>query len=195
VATVGPRRSLLLAYTALLGALSIIMGLIKVPLPLGNPNLGSTPVSLSGISTPLPVPLFVGIIKGLGVSLSTGLILIELPAGIGDGIMGLFTLYLAKKINPIIAVIAGQLSRYLFTSGMIAIALGISSTLNSGLPGTYLNNIIYYWVGMIPAITLSIAANTVLSTGLAVALKKFYPSILTHFNPQIAKPLAKTISN
>lgn len=195
MATGSTRRSLLLAYTALLGALSIILGNIKIPLQLGNPNLGSTPVSLSGISTPSPVPLLVGIIKGLGVSLWTGQIIIELPAGIGDGIVGIFTLYLAKRVNPIIAVIVGQLSRYIFTSGMIAIALGTSSTLNSGLPGAYLNNIIYYWVAMLPAITLSIIANTVLSVGLAAALKKFYPSILTRFRPQTTKPQTNTIPN
>jgi hypothetical protein len=45
-----------------------------------------------------------------------------------------------------------------------------------GLP-PLLANIAMVWVGMIPAITLSIIANAILSGAVVAALKRFYPSI------------------
>ncbi|MEM3365573.1 MAG: hypothetical protein QXM93_04035, partial [Candidatus Methanomethyliaceae archaeon] len=65
-------RASFLSYIAVLGALSIIMSSIKVSFPLGNPNLGSTPVSLSAVLSGGFAGFLVGIIKGLGVSLWTG---------------------------------------------------------------------------------------------------------------------------
>jgi hypothetical protein len=197
------RRSILLVYTAILGALSIVLSTIRVSFPLGNPNLGSTPVSIASVTTPGVVAFAVGIIKGLGVSLWTGQALLEFPAGIGDGLMALFTLWLSKRINAVVAVVVGQISRYLFTSGMIALVLGTAVSVDLSLPGAsllfskitsaapwfspaglppLLSNIATVWVAMIPAITASIVANAVLSGAVVAALKKFYPNILDSIN-------------
>jgi len=192
-----PRRSYLLVYTAILGALSIVLSSIRVSFPLGNPNLGSTPVSIAGVTSPGLAGFIVGIIKGLGVSLWTGQALLEMPAGIGDGLMAIFTHMLSKRMNAVVAVIIGQVSRYLFTSGMIALVLGTAVSVDMSLPGAsllfskitaaapwfsptglppILSNIAMVWVAMIPAITASIVANAVLSGAVVAALKKFYPS-------------------
>jgi len=192
-----PRRSYLLVYTAILGALSIVLSSIRVSFPLGNPNLGSTPVSIAGVTSPGLAGFIVGIIKGLGVSLWTGQALLEMPAGIGDGLMAIFTHMLSKRMNAVVAVIIGQVSRYLFTSGMIALVLGTAVSVDMSLPGAsllfskitsaapwfsptglppILSNIAMVWVAMIPAITASIVANAILSGVVVAALKKFYPS-------------------
>ncbi len=190
------RRASTLSYIAILGALSIIMSSIRVSFPLGNPNLGSTPVSLSAVISGGYTAFLVGIIKGLGVSLWTGQAILEIPAGIGDGLMALFTNALSKRLGPFYAVILGQISRYLFTSGMIALVLGSVATLSPTLLGAYatfskitsstalaspdwipllLSNIALVWVAMIPAITASIVANTVISAAVVLGLKKFAP--------------------
>ncbi|MGC8936177.1 MAG: hypothetical protein ACP5KV_02270 [Candidatus Methanomethylicaceae archaeon] len=172
------------------------MSSIRVSFPLGNPNLGSTPVSLSAVISGGYTAFLVGIIKGLGVSLWTGQAILEIPAGIGDGLMALFTNALSKRLGPFYAVILGQISRYLFTSGMIALVLGSVATLSPTLLGAYatfskitsstalaspdwipllLSNIALVWVAMIPAITASIVANTVISAAVVLGLKKFAP--------------------
>lgn len=106
----GSRRALLLSYTAVLGTLSIVLGWMKIPLPLGNPNLGSTPISLASVLATPSVAFAVALIKGLGVSIWTGQALIEIPAGVGDGLMAILTWWLSKRINTFAAVLIGQLS-------------------------------------------------------------------------------------
>ncbi len=193
------RRASLLSQIAVLGALSIIMSSVKVSFPLGNPNLGSTPVSLSAVLSGGYAAFIVGIIKGLGVSLWTGQALLEIPAGIGDGLMALFTSALSKRIGHLYAVILGQVSRYLFTSGMIALVLGTLASVSPTLLGAYalfskitsstaatppdwipflLSNIGMVWFAMLPAITASIVANAALSAVVVLGIKKFTPSAL-----------------
>jgi len=192
------RRAFLLVYTAIFGALSIVLSSLRVSLPFGNPNLGSTPVSIASITAPASAAFAVGLLKGIGVSLWTGQPLIEIPAGIGDGLMALFTLLLARRVSPAIAVVVGQASRYIFTSGMIALVVGAAVT-SGGIPGAstifsaltssapwlppaglppLISNIALVWLAMIPAITASVAANAMLSGALTVALRKFYPSAI-----------------
>ncbi|MEM2001174.1 MAG: hypothetical protein QXT77_00830 [Candidatus Methanomethylicaceae archaeon] len=192
-------RASFLSYIAVLGALSIIMSSIKVSFPLGNPNLGSTPVSLSAVLSGGFAGFLVGIIKGLGVSLWTGQAILEIPAGIGDGIMAVFTNALSKRMRPLYAVILGQISRYIFTSGMIALVLGTAATLSPTLLGAYaifskitsssayaspewipllISNIGLVWIAMLPAITASIVANAALSAAVVLGLKKLAPSSL-----------------
>ncbi len=161
------RRSFILIYVAVFGALSIVLSSIRVSFPLGNPNLGSTPVSIAASASPGLAAFAVGIIKGVGVSLWTGQALIEIPAGIGDGLMGVFTSWLSRRINPVLAVAAGQISRYLFTSGMIAVSL----TLSKSYPG-----FLEAWAAMIPAITASVVANLLLSAAAVAGLRRLYPS-------------------
>lgn len=162
------RRSFHLIYVAVFGALSIVLSSIRVSFPLGNPNLGSTPVSIAAAASPGLAAFAVGLIKGIGVSLWTGQALIEIPAGIGDGIMGVLTSWLSRRINPVLAVAVGQLSRYVFTSGMIAISLTLS--------GSY-TGLLEAWIVMVPAITASVLVNLVLSAAAVAGLRRFYPSI------------------
>lgn len=176
-----------ISYIILFGALSIIMSSIRVAFPLGNPNLGSTPVSLSAIILNGKAVFMIGIIKGIGVSLWTGQALLELPAGLGDGIMGVFTRLLCKRMRAFYAIIIGQLSRYLFTSGIIALTLGtfllLSPDMMMPLVGRViphnlqtnllLSNIIIIWLAMVPAITASIITNALLSAIISLALEKY----------------------
>ncbi|MCQ5337252.1 MAG: hypothetical protein NO475_03545 [Candidatus Methanomethylicia archaeon] len=172
-------------YMAIFGALSIIMSAIRVSFPLGNPNLGSTPVSISAIILNARSTFIVGIIKGLGVSIWTGQALLEMAAGIGDGIMGVFTNLLNKKIGPIFAVIIGQFSRFIFTSGMIALVLGVTSVISPEIAypliGRFISTstslslidvIFLIWLAMIPAITTSIIVNVIVSIVIVITLKK-----------------------
>lgn len=165
------RRSYSLIYVAIFGALSIVLSSVRVSFPLGNPNLGSTPVSISAVASPGLAAFAVGLIKGIGVSLWTGQALIEIPAGIGDGAMALLTSWLSRRTNPVLAVIAGQISRYAFTSGMIAISLCLF------IPQQY-PSFIAAWGAMLPAITASIVANAAISSMVVAALAKFYPSFI-----------------
>ncbi|MCX8169589.1 MAG: hypothetical protein N3D72_00695, partial [Candidatus Methanomethyliaceae archaeon] len=166
---------------------SIIMSSIRVSFPLGNPNLGSTPVSLSTMVLSGNAVFIVGIIKGIGVSLWTGQALLELPAGLGDGIMGVFTCFLCRKMRKTYAIILGQISRYLFTSGMIALTLGTLLLLSPDMvmplvgkiiphnlqTNLILSNIIAIWLAMVPAITASIIANALLSAIISLALERY----------------------
>lgn len=97
-----------------------------------------------------------------------------------------FTHYLTKKrVKPMFAVIAGQLSRYLFTSGMVA--LYISAIVSTGIPSPLVGDVIakfskyagnmgfipasqpfllcmaIVWLARFPSMTLSILVNSFLS--------------------------------
>ncbi|MBS7638840.1 hypothetical protein KEJ49_08205 [Candidatus Bathyarchaeota archaeon] len=134
----------------------------------------------------MPVGVVSGIIKGLGASLWTGQPYIEMPAGVGDTLMAILTNLLSKKLKrKVYAVVVGQLSRYLFTSGMIALYIGLAVSLGSSGPEAttlqslqkrlpmsmhlasylhpYLANILIVWLAISPAVTLSIIANITVS--------------------------------
>lgn len=156
----------MLVYIALFGALSIALTSLRVSFPTGNPNLGSTAISVVAVASP-GIPAFaVGLIKGLGASLWTGQALIEIPAGIGDGIMGLLTSFISKRRNPVLAVVAGQLTRYVFTSGSIALSLSFFQS--QSYP-----SFLAAWIAMVPAITLSIVGNALISAYLVQNLHFF----------------------
>jgi len=182
------------ALSAIFGALAIFCTQLFIPLFFGNPNLGSTPVTIAAVLCPLPVGVASGIVKGLGASLWTGQPFIEMPAGIGDAIMAAFTHSIAKRWKKVHAASLGQLSRYVFTSGMIALYIGLVASIGAtsgpeatvfrGLVARYpwfsqsmsflpkvVANILVIWVAIsFPAVTLSIIANTfasVLVIGLA----------------------------
>jgi len=174
------------ALTAIFGALAIVCTQLWIPLFFGNPNLGSTPVTVASVLCPLPVGVIAGIIKGIGASLWTGQPFIELPAGIGDALMAAFTHHLARRWKrKVHAAVAGQLSRYLFTSGMIALYIGLSVSFGSSGPEASvfqalfkkfpwfaglvsilpspIANVAIVWFAILPAVTLSIAANMLVS--------------------------------
>ena len=149
-----------LAYAGIFGALALLATMIKVPMHFGNPNLGSTPVSVSAVLFPPGVSFATGIIKGVGASLWTGQPYIEIEAGIGDGCMALFTYILARRTRLDLAIVGGQLSRYVFTSGLIALSVSIFLKGDISLFGET-------WVAIFPAVTLSIIANTVVALAVA----------------------------
>lgn len=186
-------RSKIVAITAVFGALAIVCTQLWIPLFFGNPNLGSTPVTIAGVLCPMPVGITTGIIKGVGASLWTGQPFIEMPAGVGDALMAAFANYLARRWKKkAYAAIAGQLSRYLFTSGMIALYIGSAVSFGSSgpeasvfqallekfpwfvklasSPPSPISYVAIVWVAIFPAVTLSIIANMLISTVVLVAI-------------------------
>lgn len=180
-------RSKMVALMAIFGAMAILFTQVWIPLFFGNPNLGSTPITIAAVLCPMPVGIASGIIKGLGASLWTGQPYIEIPAGIGDAMMAIFTKFLVRRWRKrVYAAVVGQLSRYLFTSGMIALYIGLAVSLGSSgpeaiafqslrrryplaggppySPSPFIANFIIVWVGIFPAVTLSILANALIST-------------------------------
>ena len=149
------KNARIVALSALFGAMAIFFTNLWIPMFFGNPNLGSTPVILAGVLCPLPVGVAAGIIKGVGASLWTGQALIEMPAGIGDALMAAFANYLARRWKRIYAVIVGQFSRYLFTSGMIALNIGFMTSL--GASGNYHFSALTERPPMVRAVRLSSA--------------------------------------
>ena len=193
------RNVRIIVLSALFGALAILCTNLWIPMFFGNPNLGSTPVTIAGVLCPLQVGVAAGIVKGIAASLWTGQALIEMPAGIGDALMAAFANYLARRWKRTYAVIAGQLSRYLFTSGMIAFNIGFVSSLGAseatafqGVLRTFPSlvpsisplpppvvNIIIVWLAIFPAVTLSILANMLASTLVIATAEKRLEKLLT----------------
>jgi thiamine transporter ThiT len=173
-ATVSLTRMRLLAYSALFGLLAIVVTMFEIQLPVGNPNFGSTPVTIAAVFLPWPVGVITGLLKGIGVSLWTGKAVIELPAGIGDALMALFTYRLAKRTSKSVAAVAGQLSRYFFTAGMVALVLSLGIAMGALAPSepvhgvassaSFAANLIATWAAIsYPALTLSILFNALAS--------------------------------
>lgn len=130
-----------------------ILTYFNIPLEWGNPNLGTTPVSIISLFSPLG-SVFTALVKGISSSIYTGRTYVEMAAGIGDALMALLTFYLVKKIGKEKAIIVGQISRYIFTSTLVAISVSIYRDNN-------ISEIPIIWVDMFPAITISIIVNTV----------------------------------
>ncbi len=141
-----------IATAGMFGALALLATMIKVPMHFGNPNLGSTPVSVSAVLFPPGISFATGILKGIGASLWTGQPYIEMAAGIGDACMALCTYGLSRRMRAHHAIVLGQLSRYIFTSGLIALSVSIFVKGDISLAGAT-------WVAIFPAVTLSIIAN------------------------------------
>ncbi|HOP09619.1 MAG TPA: hypothetical protein PK718_06090 [Candidatus Methanofastidiosa archaeon] len=152
-----------IATAGIFGALALLMTMIKVPMHFGNPNLGSTPVSISAVMFTPGISFLTGLIKGVGASLWTGQPHIELAAGIGDAMMAVFTFHMMKFMKAERALVIGQLSRYVFTSSLIALSVSI-----------FVNgNIMLFsktWIAIFPAVTLSIIANATVSVILVRSL-------------------------
>jgi riboflavin transporter FmnP len=162
------------ALIAIFGALSIVLTAIRVPLHFGNPNLGSTAISLSALFLPPGEVFIVGIVKGIGVTIWTAQPLIEIPAGLGDGIMGIITHILLRRFRPGAAIVIGQICRYLTTSTSIALTWTILSCFRPELQRTG-QNILQIFIGFwmwisFPAVSLSIAANSLLAGFIAEML-------------------------
>lgn len=189
------RTSRIMAMAAAFGALAVISTALYVPLYFGNPNLGSTPVTVAAVLCPPSVGVIAGVIKGIGASIWTRQPFIEIPAGIGDALMAAFASYIARRWGKELhAAVIGQISRYIFTSGMIALYNGLAVSLGSlgpelktfeglmkgsplftqiasALPPV-IGNIAVIWIGIFPAVTLSIAANSLASAVIIAAAGK-----------------------
>ncbi len=142
-----------IATAGMFGALALLATMIKVPMHFGNPNLGSMPVSVSAVLFSPGISFATGILKGIGASLWTGQPYIEMAAGIGDACMALCTYGLSRRIHAHHAIVLGQLSRYIFTSGFIALSVSAFVKGDISLVGAT-------WIAIFPAVTLSIIANT-----------------------------------
>ncbi|MHA1594325.1 MAG: hypothetical protein ACTSXJ_05135 [Candidatus Baldrarchaeia archaeon] len=211
----GDERSLLVikvSLAAIFGALAILFTRVFVPLPFGNPNLGSTPVTLAAVFCPLSVGMLTGIIKGIGASIWTGQAFIEMPAGIGDAMMAAFIYSLKRSrivkqsklpdnVKLAICATLGQLSRYIFTSGMIALYIGLAASYGfdeaakekflqiaakySGLMGMTLHpvllNIVVVWLAIFVAVTISIIVNAIISCAIIVSAGRSIKRMLSQF--------------
>jgi riboflavin transporter FmnP len=171
-----------LISAAVLIMLAIILPLFHITLPIGNPNFGSTPITLAAVFLPWPVGIIAALVKGITTSLFTGKFLVEIPAGIGDALMALFTFWLARHWNKSLSAFIGQLSRYILTAGMVALGVSVAIAVGvilpenapvAGLTSSFFNNLASTWKAIChPALTLSILFNTVLSVIIIAALGK-----------------------
>jgi thiamine transporter ThiT len=171
-----------LISAAVLIALAIVLPLFHITLPMGNPNFGSTPITLAAVFLPWPVGIIAGLVKGVTTALFTGKFLVEIPAGIGDALMALFTFWLARRWNKSLSAFIGQVSRYILTAGMVALGIGIAVAAGiitpeaapvQGLTQSFFANMANAWIAIChPALTLSILFNTVLSVIIIAALGK-----------------------
>lgn len=180
-----------LACSLLFSIFAVVLSLVLVPMSLGNPNLGSAAVVLAAVLCVAPVGVIVGVVKGVFVSIWTGAWHVEFPAGIGDALMGLLAYRLSRVTKLEYAVIAGQLSRLVFTSS--AVALFIASELTLGLPTANipaLQNVIgrqnfldYFglaWLAItFPALLISVITNSIISVIIVVVLKRTLPKVFT----------------
>ncbi|MBN1375022.1 MAG: hypothetical protein JXA01_02580 [Dehalococcoidia bacterium] len=167
------KTKMVLIYAVILAILAVILPLINIPLPIGNPNLGSTPATLAALYLPWPVCIVIALIKGIASSIITGRTWVEMPAGIGDALMALFTFWMARHLHRGWVAVLGQASRIIFTGGAVALCVSIAVSLNfltpasapiTGLTASLLPDIGISWLEItIPAIILSVAVNAIVS--------------------------------
>ena len=160
-------------YALVLAVLAVILPLINIPLAIGNPNLGSSPATLAALYLPWPFCIIIALIKGIAASIITGRAWVEMPAGIGDALMALFTYWLVRHMHKSWAAILGQASRIIFTSGLVALCVSAAVALNlltpaaspiAGLTASFFPDLGKSWLGItVPAMLLSVAVNAVFS--------------------------------
>jgi len=195
----------ILALMATFGSLAVVLSFLYISIPpWGDVTPASTPISVISTIAPLPVGMGASLIKGLGISLWTGDWFMEILVGIGDSLMAGFTWYLVKKkVKHTRAVVLGQLSRYLFTSGMVAlyvsavVSLGIPSPLGGDVIGKFasyaariglgLTNYPFLlctaivWIARFPSMTLSILLNSFLSFAVIAKGEKVLRAFAKYF--------------
>jgi hypothetical protein len=185
------RKHAAITFVILL-ALAIILPLFNINLPFGNPNLGTTPVTLAAVYLPWYLGLVTGLVKGISTAAFTGKWLVEIPAGAGDALMACFTFWAAKSMHKTIAAILGQFSRYIFTSGLIALTISTALAAGwisaaqapvKGLTADFLHNLIISWGGIsYPSITISILFNLVVSVLLILVFGNLVEKFLSAGN-------------
>jgi hypothetical protein len=178
----------MLISAAVLIVLAVILPFFRIDLPMGNPNFGSTPITLAAIFLPWPVAVIAALIKGITSALYTGRFLVEISAGIGDALMALFIFWISRHWNKSLSALVGQISRYILTGGMVAIAVSVAiaagiitpaSAPAPGLTSSFFSNLALSWIDIChPALTLSILFNAVLSVLIVLILGKRIESFL-----------------
>ncbi len=182
------KRKNVLLFALILAVLAIVLPLVNIPLPVGNPNLGSTPVTLAAIYLPWPFCIIIGLIKGIAASIITGRLWVEMPAGIGDALMGIFTFWLAGRMHKGWAVALGQASRIIFTSGAVALCISIAMAFNiftastapvPGLTSSFFANVGISWMSItFWSIILSVIVNIVFSLIIVLLFSRPIETIL-----------------
>ncbi len=160
-------------FAIILAAAAIVLPLFNIPLVLGNPNLGSTPITLAAVYLPWPFGIIIGLIKGISAALFTGKYLTEISAGVGDTLMAYVAFLIARRLHKALSAALGQVSRLILTSGMVALGFIVAlaagwitpaSVPVSGLTSSAAYNFFAIWKSMTcPAIALSMAVNLVVS--------------------------------
>jgi len=155
---------------------------------MGNPNFGTTPVTLAGVFLPWPLAVIIGLIKGIASAVDTGRFLVEIAAGIGDALMAYFTFRLALRWHKALAALVGQGSRFIFTSGMVALAVSLFIALGiitpqeapvAGLTGSFFSDFAASWLHIsYPAVALSILFNAVASVIIILLFGKYIERFL-----------------
>jgi hypothetical protein len=172
-----------LMFGGILAILAILLPLFNMNLSMGNPNFGTTPVTLAGVFLPWPFAIIIGLIKGVCTAVYTGRFLVEIPAGIGDALMGLFTWFLARRMYTTLASFIGQISRFVVTSGLVAIAVSAAIAFKSitpanapvaGLSFSFFDNLANSWLAIsFPAIFVSVLVNSALAIAIILIFDKF----------------------
>lgn len=198
--------SKILALTAIFGAIAVMLSFINIPFPpFGDVTPASTPVSVISTAAPSIVGIGASLIKGVGISMWTGNWFMEIPVGIGDAFMAAFTYYLAKKwFRRTYSVTLGQLSRFLFTSGAVALYVGI--IISTGIPSplggdvvakfnsyagklgiaatsqSFLYSVAIVWLARFPSMALSILLNAILSILVVRSLQDQLNKLASYLN-------------
>jgi len=172
-----------LIFSGILAVLAILLPLFNIRLSMGNPNFGTTPVTLAAVFLPWPFTIIIGLIKGLCTAVYTGSFLVEIPAGIGDALMGLFTWFLARRWFTTLAAFVGQVSRFVVTSGLVAIAFSAAIAFKSitpanapvaGLSFSFFDNLAASWLAIsFPAIFVSVLVNSALAIAFILLFDQF----------------------
>lgn len=176
------KAKLVWLYALFLAVLAIILPLFNIPLPVGNPNLGSVPATLAAVWLPWPFCIVIALIKGISAAIITGRAWIEIPAGIGDAIMAIFTFWLARHMHKAWAAVLGQFSRLIFTSGTIALCVSTALAVNilplttspiPGLTSSFFSNLMTSWLAITAwSIVLSATVNAVFSLIIVLLLTR-----------------------
>jgi hypothetical protein len=130
-----PKRFWIIAYSLVFIALAGVLPGFHLVLPIGSTDFSSAPVTVAAVLLPWPVAVLAGIIKGIGSALWGGSFLIEVPAGLGEALAALFTCWLVKRWQRYPAVIGGQISRFIFSGGIVSLFVGLGVAYGAISPG------------------------------------------------------------
>jgi hypothetical protein len=118
-------RRWLIFYSLVLVILAAILPAFPFKQLWGSPDLGTTPITVAAVLLPWPVSIITSIVNSVSAAIFTGDSFVELSAGIGNILMALFTVWLTKRLRRNLTIFLSQASRFVLTSGMVAIIIGV----------------------------------------------------------------------